>query len=164
MHSPTPRDIRRIFLTPRPNVALMTAADLLGTTLKELKRDIDDGVIVAVSTSLGPRLSKEELIAVAMQRWEQSVIEDALGEHAGSVLPEAVRLVELQARVPRYQRDVLRELARREGTSVDAVLARELEDVVCAYRDELVGVVPELAVALAWPDGAGDGANRRLES
>src|SRR5258706_213591 len=117
MHSPTPRDIRRIFLTPRPNVALMTAADLLGTTLKELKRDIDDGVIVAVSTALGPRLSKEELMAVAMQRWEQSVIEDALGEDAASVLPEAIRLVELRARVPRYQRDVLRELARRGGTS-----------------------------------------------
>ncbi|HXA17104.1 MAG TPA: hypothetical protein VN380_08945, partial [Thermoanaerobaculia bacterium] len=127
MPNPTPHDIRRIFLTPRPNVALMTAADLLGTTLKELKRDIDDGVIVAVSTALGPRLSKEELIAVAMQRWEQSVIEDALGEDAASVLPEAIRLVELRARVPRYQRDVLRELARREGTSVDAVLARELE-------------------------------------
>ncbi|SRR5258706_3938553 len=148
MHSPTPRDIRRIFLTPRPNVALMTAADLLGTTLKELKRDIDDGVIVAVSTALGPRLSKEELMAVAMQRWEQSVIEDALGEDAASVLPEAIRLVELRARVPRYQRDVLRELAQREGTSVDAVLARELEDVASAHAEELASALPELRAAM----------------
>jgi hypothetical protein len=148
MPNPTPHDIRRIFLTPRPNVALMTAADLLGTTLKELKRDIDDGVIVAVSTALGPRLSKEELIAVAMQRWEQSVIEDALGEDAASVLPEAIRLVELRARVPRYQRDVLRELARREGTSVDAVLARELEDVASAHAEELASALPELRAAM----------------
>lgn len=151
MHSPTPRDIRRIFLTPRPNVALMTAADLLGTTLKELKRDIDDGVIVAVSTALGPRLSKEELMAVAMQRWEQSVIEDALGEDAASVLPEAIRLVELRARVPRYQRDMLRELAQREGTSVDVVLSRELEDVASAHADELAGV-PGLSMAMRWPE------------
>jgi hypothetical protein len=148
MPNPTPHDIRRIFLTPRPNVALMTAADLLGTTLKELKRDIDDGVIVAVSTALGPRLSKEELIAAAMQRWEQSVIEDALGEDAASVLPEAIRLVELRARVPRYQRDVLRELARREGTSVDAVLARELEDVASAHAEELASALPELRAAM----------------
>ncbi len=68
------------------------------------------------------------------------------------MLPEAIRLVELRARVPRYQRDVLRALARREGTSVDAVLTRELEDVASAYRDELVGVLPELAAALAWPE------------
>ncbi|HSY47842.1 MAG TPA: hypothetical protein VLC46_03445 [Thermoanaerobaculia bacterium] len=58
---------------------------------------------------------------MATLRWEQSVIEEALGEDAARVLPEAIRLVELRARVPRYQRDMLRELARREGTSVDAV-------------------------------------------
>jgi hypothetical protein len=132
-------------------------------TLKELKREIEDGAIVAVWTALGERMTREELVA-AMQKWEQSVIEEALGKAAASVLPEAIRLVELRARVPRYQRDVLRELARREGTSVDAVLTRELEDVVSAHAEELVGVVPELVVALAWPDGAGDGANRRLES
>jgi hypothetical protein len=63
-----PHNIRRIFLTPRPNVSLFTAADLLGMTLKELKADIEDGTIVAVSTALGMRLSKEEMIAVAMQR------------------------------------------------------------------------------------------------
>ncbi len=145
--------IRHIFLSPRPNFALMTAADLLGFTLKELKREIEDGSIVAVWTALGERMTRDELVAVAMQKWEQSVIEAALGKDAARILPEAIRLVELRARVPRYQRDVLRELARREGTSVDAVLTRELEDVACGYAEELVGAVPELLVALAWPDG-----------
>jgi len=69
-------------------------------------------------------MTREELVAVAMLKWEQSVIEAPLGKDAPSVLPEAIRLVELRARVPRYQRDVLRALARREGTSVDAVLTR----------------------------------------
>jgi hypothetical protein len=87
MKPPTSHTIRRIFLTPRPNVALMTAAELLGITLKELKRDINDGVIVAVSTGLGMRISKEELIAVAMGKWDQIVIEAALGDDAASVLP-----------------------------------------------------------------------------
>jgi hypothetical protein len=58
-------------------------------------------------------------------------------------------MVELRARVPRYQRDVLRELARREGTSVDAVLARELEDVASAHAEELASALPGLADALA---------------
>jgi hypothetical protein len=93
---------------------------------------------------------------------KQSAIEDALGKDAAAVLPEAIRLVELRARVPRYQRDMLRALARREGTSVDAVLTREREHVACAHAEELAWAVPELAAALAWPDGAGGGANRRL--
>jgi excisionase family DNA binding protein len=152
MNPPDPHTIRRIFLTLRPNVALMTAAELLGITLRELKRDIDDGAIVAVSTGLGMRISKEELIAAAMGKWDQIVIEAALGDDAASVLPEAIRLVELRARVPRYQRDVLRELARRDRTSVDAVLARELEDMASAHSEELADVIPGLREALAWPE------------
>jgi hypothetical protein len=148
--------------TPTSFVTLQSSATASRSNVR--KREIEDGAIVAVWTALGERMTREELVAVAMQTWEQSVIEAALGKDAPSVLPEATRLVELRARVPRYQRDVLRALARREGTSVDAVLTRELEDVACAYRDELVGVVPELAVALAWPEGAGAGATRRLEN
>jgi len=147
--------IRRIFLSPRPNFPLLPAAELLGMTLKELKREIETGAIVAVSTGLGQRVTREEMIAAAMRRWEQSVIEEALGEHAAAVLPEAIRLVELRARVPRYQRDMLRYLAGRDATSVDAVLARELEDVACAHAEELAAAVPGFAAALAWPEGAG---------
>jgi len=139
--------IRHIFLSPRPNFALMTAADLLGMTLKELKREIEEGAIVAVSTAFGQRMTREELVALSMQKWEHAIIEEALGDDATAVLPEAIRLVELRARVPRYQRDMLQILAQREGTSVDAVLTRELEDVAHAHAKEL----PELIAALAWP-------------
>ena len=48
-------------------------------------------------------------------KWEQSVIDAALGKDTVVVLPEAIRLVELRARVPRYQLDVLRELAWAGG-------------------------------------------------
>jgi len=139
--------IRHVFLSPRPNFALMTAADLLGIRLKELKREIEDGAIVAVSTAFGQRMTREELVALAMQKWEHAVIEEALGDDAAAVLPEAIRLVELRARVPRYQRDMLRVLAERDGTSIDAVLTRELEDVANARAEEL----PELMAALGWP-------------
>ena len=117
MTPPDPHDIRRIFLTPRPNLPVMTAAERLGMTLQELKRDIADGAIVAVSTRVGTRVTKEEMIATAMRLWDQSVIEEALGDDAPRLIPEAIRLVELRASVPRYQRDVLRELARRDGMS-----------------------------------------------
>ncbi|MBV8544278.1 MAG: hypothetical protein JO093_24685 [Acidobacteria bacterium] len=86
-----------------------------------------------------------------MRLWDQSAIEEALGDDAPRLIPEAIRLVELRACVPRYQRDVLRELARRDGTSIDAVLTRELEDVVSSHAEELASVLPDLPAALAWP-------------
>jgi hypothetical protein len=62
-----------------------------------------------------------------------------------------IRLVELRARVPWYQREMLRVLARRQGTSVGDVLTRELEDVPSAHAEELAKVVPGFAMALQWP-------------
>jgi hypothetical protein len=150
MPKPTPDQIRRIFLSPRPHLALMTAADLLGTTLKDLKKDIDEGVIVAISTGVGVRITREEMIATAMRLWEQTVIEDALGDDAAAVLPEAIRLVLLRVRVPRYQRDMLIALARRHGVSVDEIVSRELEDVACAHAEELGDAVPSLAIGLGY--------------
>ncbi|HYI07596.1 MAG TPA: hypothetical protein VEK57_00870 [Thermoanaerobaculia bacterium] len=157
MPNPTPDQIRRIFLSPRPHVTLMTAADLLGMTLKDLKKDIDDGVIVATSTPLGVRISREEMITAAMRLWEQTVIEDVLGDDAAAVLPEAIRLVLLRVRVPRYQRDMLVALAQRHGTSVDEILTRELEDVACAHAEELAGAVPSLAIGLGTGSDGGAG-------
>jgi hypothetical protein len=69
--------IRHIFRSPRLSFALMTAAELLGMTLKELKREVEDGAIVAVSTGLGRGVTREEMIAAATRTWEQGVIEEA---------------------------------------------------------------------------------------
>jgi hypothetical protein len=137
----------------------MTAASLLGMTLGELKREIADGSIVAVSTKLGQRVPREELIAAAMRMWEQTTVEEALGDDAATMLPEAIRLVELRARVPRYQRDMLRYLAARDGTSVDEVLTHELEDVACAHSAELAAAVSGFEIALSWPESVTSAAN-----
>ncbi len=155
MNESTRTAIRRIFLNRRPHVALLTAAELLGMTLPELRQEIAEGMIVAVSTGVGWRVSREELIAAAIRTWEQGSIEEALGVDAAQVLPEAIRLVELRARVPRYQREMLQELARRNETTVDEVLTRELEGVACARVEELGASVPSMAAALAWPEMEG---------
>ncbi len=96
-------------------------------------------------------MPREELVAAAMRIWEQGAIEEALGDEAGRVLPEAIRLVELRARVPWYQREMLHFLARRAGMSVDHVLTRELEDVACVHAEELRAAVPGFGAAMAWP-------------
>jgi hypothetical protein len=152
MDETTRRRIRHIFTTTRRSWALMTAAMDLGMTLAELKERIGDGAIVAVSAEPGQRLVREEMVAIGMMLWEQVEIEEALGDDAARVLPEAIRLVELRARVPRYQREMLRYLARRDGTSVDHVLTRELEDVASANAEELTAALPGFAGAMVWPE------------
>ena len=151
MDDSTRSRIRHIFLSPRPNFALMAGADLLGMSLKELKHEIGIGAIVAVPTRLGQRISKEEIIAAAWRVWPQAVIEEALGEEAATVLPEVIRLVELRARIPRYQRDMLHALAEWQETTVDEVLTRELEGVASSYADDLAGAVPDFRLAMRWP-------------
>jgi hypothetical protein len=150
--------IRRIFLNRHPHVALFPAVDLLGISFAALKKEVADGSILAISTGVGLRIPREEMIAVAMRLWPQAQIEEALGEEAARVLPEAIRLVELRARIPRYQRAMLRYLARRNETTVDEVLTRELEDVACAHSDELSRALPGFAAALAWPQSTGASA------
>jgi hypothetical protein len=152
MDETTRRRIRRIFTTTRRSWALMTAAMDLGMTLAELKERIADGAIVAVSAEPGQRLLREEMIAIGLMLWEQGDIEEALGDDAARVLPEAIRLVEWRARVPRYQREMLQYLARRGGTSVDHVLTRELEDMASANAEELAAALPGLAAAMVWPE------------
>jgi len=120
-------------------------------TISELKRDIDNGAILAISTLVGLRVPKEEMIAAAMRIWSHAAIEEAIGEDAARVLPEAIRLVLLRVRVPRYQRDMLVALAEKHRTTVDEVLTRELEDVASAHAEELAAAVPTLSAALAWP-------------
>lgn len=151
MPHPSPSLIRRLFRAARADITLMTAADLLGVTLAELQGDIDDGVIVATWAGVVPRISGEELVAAAMRRWDQAAIEDALSDDAGKILPKAIRLVMLRVRVPRYQRDVLVALADQEETSVDAIVARELEDVASAHAEQLASVLPSLAASFSWP-------------
>jgi len=154
MNETTRTRIRHIFLSIRPSFPLMPAAKLLGMTLKQLHRELETGAIVAVSTRLGRRVTREEMIAAAMRTWEQCVVEEALGDDAATLLPEAIRLVELRARVPRYQRDMLRYLAEKDGTSVDEVLTRELEGVAGSYSEELATAVAGFELALGWPEHA----------
>jgi hypothetical protein len=104
MDANTRTRIRHIFLSPRPHFPLNTVAELLEMSIDELKVEIKDGGIVAVSTAVGVRVTREEMVAAAMGRWETAVIEKALGREASRVLPEAIRLVELRARVPRIRK------------------------------------------------------------
>jgi hypothetical protein len=155
MDESTRARIRSIFLAPGRSVARSRAAALLGMTAGELEREIASGVIVAGSARRS-RIGREELMAAAMRLWEQAVIEEALGDDATAVLPAALRLADMPARVPWYLREMLRRIASQLGTSVDDALTRELEARASAASGELAASIPGFAAALAWPERPAD--------
>ncbi|HYM61466.1 MAG TPA: hypothetical protein VEZ11_11315 [Thermoanaerobaculia bacterium] len=128
----------------------MTAAGLLRISFQALKQEIAEGTIVAERTGMGVRVPRREMMAAAMRTWSHEIIEEALGEDAARVLPEAIRLVALDVRAPRYQRDMVRYVAERDGTTMSDVVTRELEGMASAGFEEFVGVVPGLEEALVF--------------
>ncbi|MFL6248006.1 MAG: hypothetical protein ACJ74H_18430 [Thermoanaerobaculia bacterium] len=120
-----------------------------------MSQAIAAGEVEVNSTCVGKWLWREELMAKALELWSPEVIEEALGADADGVLPEAVRLIDLQVRLPRHQVAMLAHFAERDCTSVSSVLARELDGVAGVHSDELSWAVIGFADALAWPDADG---------
>jgi hypothetical protein len=146
--------LRRIFLHPRPHVSISSARALLGWTQSEMNEAVAGWEVELMETPLGRWVWREELMAKALEVWSHEVIEEALGEDAERVLPRAVRLVELRARVPRYQLAALQYLVGRDGTTVSHVFTRELEDVASVVAVEIAARLPGLAAAFEWPVSA----------
>jgi hypothetical protein len=94
----------------------------------------------------------DELVSFAMDFWDQAEVEMALGDDLADVLPELLRLGDLHVRIPRLEIAALERIAVRDGRSVDAVLARELRDLVSAESHWLGNEIPGFAAALSWPD------------
>jgi hypothetical protein len=144
--------IRHIFLHPRPHVSISQATDLLGWTPAKMAAAIGAGEVVLMETPLGKWVTRQELMAKALELWSREVIEEALGADAEAVLPRAVRLAELRARIPHYQVSMLEYFAGQQQTTVSEVLTRELEGVASAHAIELTAVLPDFGAALSWPD------------
>ena len=110
------------------------------------------GDVELMTTPLGKWFWREELVAKALETWPLDIIEEALGAEAERVLPHALRTAELRVRLPRHQVAMLEYRAEQWETTVSGVLARELDGVASAHAEELSGVIPGFAKAMAWPD------------
>jgi hypothetical protein len=93
-----------------------------------------------------------ELVSFGMDFWSQEVVEEALGSELAEAIPELLRLVDLEVRIPRLQVVTLERLAAVDGKTVSAVLARELRDLVSVHAQWLAAEVPGFAAALHWPE------------
>jgi hypothetical protein len=147
----THEQIRQIFLRPQRGYGLDEAALLLGYSDEELLAAVAHGDIATEATGDIPRVPWEEVALAAAERWSQEIIETSLGEELTSVVPELVRLADLQVRVPRYGIIALGRIAQRDGTTVSEVVARQLLDLVVAESDMLERSVTGLSAATRWP-------------
>lgn len=148
---PTPTHIRTLFLEARPTYTIGEAAQLFGMTGQDVREWIESGELEGVESGEGLVVPWEEVVSFGMDFWSQEVVEEALGADVAAVLPELVRLAELQVRIPRMQVVALERIAEADGATVSTVLARELRDLVSANAPWLSQEVPGFAAALAWP-------------
>ena len=149
--TPAADQIRNLFLHGKETYAIAEAARLLGMTERQVKEWMDSGELEPVDTPDGLAVPWSELVSFAMDFWPQEVVEEALGADVVDVLPELLRLAELEVRIPRIEVVTLERLAARDQTSVNHVLGRELRDLVSAHSEWLSRQVAGFAEALAWP-------------
>jgi hypothetical protein len=147
-------NIRHLFLHPRPSYPLPAAAKLLGMKSRELRRWVETGEVEGERTGGGIVIPWGELASFALEWWSQEVVEEALGAEVAGVIPELLRLAELEVRIPRMEVLALERVAARDRKSVDAVLARELLDFVSEQAEWLSREVAGFAEAFAWPEAA----------
>ena len=146
--------IRRLFLEPRPTYSIADVATLLGMTRRDVRGWMEAGELEGVETPEGIVLPWGEVVSFGMDFWSQEIVEEALGAELAEAIPELLRLAKLEGRIPRLEVVALERLAARDGKSVDAVLARELLDLVSAHSEWLANEIPGFAEALAWPEEA----------
>jgi hypothetical protein len=146
--------IRHIFLQPRPHVSISQATRLLGWTHRQMSEAIEAGEVELWTTPpLGRWFPLAEMMAKALEIWPLHIIEEALGDEADGILPQAIRTAELRVRLPRHHIDMLEYIADQQETTVSGVLERELDGIASAHIEELSAALPGLAEAMAWPSG-----------
>lgn len=143
--------IRRLFLEPKPAYSIAEAADLLGMPAREVRGWIEAGEIEPLETVDGVVLPWSEVSSFGMELWSQETVEAALDKDLAQAIPELLRLTALEVHIPRLEVLTLERLAARDGKSVDAVLARELLDLVSANSEWLAAEIPGFVEAMAWP-------------
>jgi hypothetical protein len=147
--TPSPTQIRELFLNPRTNYSPAEAAEAVGMAVEEVWGANAVGELEADESGDVPWA---ELVSFAMDFWNQAEVEAALRAELADVLPELLQLDDLAVRIPRLEIAALERIAVRDGRSVDAVLARELRDLVSAQSHWLANEIPGFAAALSWPE------------
>ena len=143
--------IRSIFLHRGPHVTATEAARLIDMPDETMEAMIEQGEIEAVRTCSGPMIAVHELAEQALQLWELSTIEEALGRDAALILPAGVRTRKFTVRLPRFVIAAVEHIAELNGETAELLLTRLLRDLAFDHKDCLTETVPGFAEAIDWP-------------
>lgn len=152
--------IRSVFLSPRSDYSVSDLASLLATSEDGVLAWIGIGELEASEPGDELMVPWSEVVSFGMDFWSQEVVEEALGADAIHVIPALLRLTELVVQIPRIHVITLERLAAIDGETVNAVLARELRDLVSVHAPWLSLEVSGFAEALAWPEDVDVAASR----
>ncbi len=109
-------NIRSLFLHPRPTYPIAEAAALLGMGWQDVRGWIESGELEGVDSDEGLVLPWAELVSFGMDFWSQEVVEEALGSEVADVIPELLRLTDLEVGIPRMEVVTLERLAAVDGS------------------------------------------------
>jgi hypothetical protein len=140
--------IRSLFFSARVSYSIRDVASLLELSADDVQSWINVGELEAS----GGSILWSEVVSFALDFWSQEVVEEALGADLANAIPELLRLSDLEVRLPRMQVITLERLAALDGETVNAVLARELRDLVSVHSEWLSLEVAGFAEAMAWPE------------
>jgi excisionase family DNA binding protein len=150
---PSDAAIRELFLAPKPVYSVAEAAAILRVSEDYVRRCIEVGEIDGGAAGRLLLIEWAELVSFGIDFWSQERVENALGEEISQVIPELVRLTNLDVRIPRLHAVALAHVAARDGRSLSNVLVSVLCDFVSAHSEWLALEVPGFAEALGWPHG-----------
>ncbi|HEX3067265.1 MAG TPA: hypothetical protein VHX14_01730 [Thermoanaerobaculia bacterium] len=143
--------IRQLFLQPKDTYSVPEAAEILDMPLHEVRGWMDVGELESIRKCAGLVLPWGELVSFGMDFWSQETVEAALGADLAGAIPTLLRLADLEVRIPRFEVLALERIAKRDGKSVDAILAHELLDFASANSDFLAKSIRGFRAALRWP-------------
>jgi predicted ArsR family transcriptional regulator len=128
--SKTRYSIRRIFLLRKESYSALDAARTLCITPTELRARLPH-------LAKTGRVSRTEMMQLAVSRWPLAKIYEALGKDADTVLPNLLRTTEISFDLPEYQVEALRLLADRANVLPQTLLTSLLTELIARHPRDL---------------------------
>ncbi len=148
--------IRRVFLQRRDDYSPTEASKVLGISRAKIVDGIKAGEIDAVKKHHTEyRLRWRTVAFLALMKWREEAIYDALGARADSVLPPLMRIESLTVTLPAYTIRMLEYQAALQGVSVDEVLRSLLHEessTALLATPAIVHDIPGYREAVVFPD------------
>jgi len=154
--------IRTLFSDARASYDVAESAELLGVSVDEIRRHIDERAVTALFSGEEVRIRWADLVGLGLdERWGYRLLTDALRGNCGAAhLPSLVRVVRGTLLLPSYQWKVLPILAAqwrcdqgRAWTASD-IVEKAISDVLGDVTDwsALEAAIPGVRAASTWPE------------